>query len=82
MDKKNLKFDDTEIEKCKFYEHKSPSWINNIYINKIVVSNEVPFGNQDFKCFIGYKNAKKLNLYAYSFQEWVEILIKLNACLF
>ena len=30
--------------------------INN---NKIVVSNKVPFGKQNFKYFIGYKDAKK-----------------------
>ena len=29
-------------------------------INKIVVSNKLPFGNQDFKYFIGFKDAKKV----------------------
>ena len=33
-------------------------------INKIVVSNKVSFGKKDFKYFIGYKDAKKLDLYA------------------
>ena len=32
------KFDDTEIEKYKFHQHKGPILINNIDINKIVVS--------------------------------------------
>ena len=54
------KFDDTEIEKYKFHQHKSPILINNIDINKIVVSNKVPFGKQDFKIFIGYKDALKI----------------------
>ena len=35
--------------------------INNIDINKIVLSNKVLFVNQDFKYFIGYKDAKKTN---------------------
>ena len=38
---------------------KSPISINNIDINKIVVSNKLPFGKQDFKYFIGYKDAEK-----------------------
>ena len=29
-------------------------------INKIVVSNKLPFGNQDFRYFIGFKDAKKV----------------------
>ena len=44
MDKKVIKFGDTEIEKHKFHQHKSPILRNNIDINKIVVSNKVSFG--------------------------------------
>ena len=29
-------------------------------INKIVVSNKLPFGNQDFRYFIGFKDAEKV----------------------
>ena len=29
-----------------------------IHINEIVISNKIPFGKQDFKYFIGYKNKK------------------------
>ena len=62
MDKKIIKFDDTEIEEYKFRQHKSPISINNIYIyiTKIVVSNKLPFSKQDFKYFIGYKDAKNI----------------------
>ena len=41
MDIKIINFDDTEIEKYKFYQDKSPILINNIDINKIVVSNNI-----------------------------------------
>ena len=41
--KKIIKFDDTEIEKCKFYQNKSPILIKDIHINKMVVSNNLPF---------------------------------------
>ena len=60
MDKKYIKFDDTEIEEDKFDKHKNPISINDIYINKIVVSNKLPFSKQDFKYFIGYKDKKNI----------------------
>ena len=60
MDKKVTKFDDTEIEKYKFHQHKKPISIENIDINKIVVSNKVSFGKKEFKYFIGYKDAKRI----------------------
>ena len=69
MDKQFIKFDDTEIEKYKFHQYKKPISIDNIDINKIVVSHEVSFGKKHFKYLIGYKNAKKLDVYAYSFQK-------------
>ena len=43
MDKKIIKLDDTEIERYKFHQYKSPISINDIDINKIVVSNKLPF---------------------------------------
>ena len=60
MDKKIIKFGDTEIEKYKFYQYKSPSLIDNIDLNKIVVSNKISFGKNDFKYFISYINVKKI----------------------
>ena len=33
------------------------------------VSNKLPFSKQDFKYFIGYKDAKKIDLYACSVQK-------------
>ena len=44
MDKKIIKFGDTEIEKHKFYQHKNPILITNIDINEIATSNKVTFG--------------------------------------
>ena len=40
---KEIKFDDTEIQKYKFHHHKNPFLINNININKIVVFSKVFF---------------------------------------
>ena len=64
-----MKFDDTDIEKYKFSQYKSPTSINNIDINKIAASYKFLFGKKFLKHFIGYKDAKKLDLYGYFFQK-------------
>ena len=53
MDKKIIKFDDTEIKEPKLHQNKSSISKNDIDINKIVASNKVPFSKEDFKYFIG-----------------------------
>ena len=60
MEKTIIKFDDIKIPKQKFHQHKRPISIKNVDIDKIVVSNKVPFGKKGFKYFIGYKHAKKI----------------------
>ena len=59
--------------------------INNIDINKIVVSNKLNFGQLDFKFLIGCKDSEKLDLYAYSVPKWLyikEILMKTDVFIF
>ena len=59
--------------------------INNIGINKIVVSNMVSFGKKNFKYLIGYKDANKNRPFCIFLQKWVhidEILMKLNIYIF
>ena len=60
MEKTVIKYGDIEIEKQKFYQHERPISKKYIDINKIVVSNKVSFGKKGFRCFIGYKDAKKM----------------------
>ena len=60
MDKQIIKFDDTEIEGYEFHQYKNSISINDIDVNEIEVSNEFPFGKQDFKHFIGYKVNKEI----------------------
>ena len=57
MDKRNIKFDDTEIKEHKFHQNKSPILINDIDINKIVAPNKLPAGKQDIftSCKGSYK---------------------------
>ena len=52
MNKKIIKFDDTEIKEYKFHQYKSHISIKDIDINEIVVSNKFRFGKQDFTQFI------------------------------
>ena len=40
MNKKTIKFDDTEIEEYNCHQHKNPISINNIDIDKVVISNK------------------------------------------
>ena len=54
MDKRIIKF---EVEKHKFPQYEKPILIDSIYINKIVVSNKISFGKNDFIYFLGYKDA-------------------------
>ena len=35
-----------EIEKNKFYRHKSPISLNNVDIGKVLVSNKISFGEK------------------------------------
>ena len=43
--------------------------INNIDINKIVVSNKIPFEKQNSKCFSGYKENKEIRHWCIFFLE-------------
>ena len=59
MGKKNITFDDIGTEEYKFHQNKSPISITDIDINKIIVSNKLPFGKQDSKYFTNYKDFEK-----------------------
>ena len=54
MGKEILTFGDIEIEKSKFYRHKSPVPLRDIDIEKVLVSNKISFGEKNYKYFIGY----------------------------
>ena len=54
MGKEILTFGDIEIEKSKFYRHKSRVPLRDIDIEKVLVSNKISFGEKNYKYFIGY----------------------------
>ena len=56
MSEKILKFDNIETDKKEFHSSKQAIALNLVDTNKIVISDIFKYSNDDFKCFIGYKN--------------------------
>ena len=54
MGKETLTFGDIEIEKNKFYSHKSPVPVSDIDIENVLVSKKISFGEKNYKYFIDY----------------------------
>ena len=54
MGKEILTFGDIEIEKNKFFRHKSPIPLRDVDIQKVLASNKTSFGEKNYKYFIGY----------------------------
>ena len=83
INKKILKFGETEIGKHKFHQHESRIYINKIVdINKVVVANKVSFSKKSFKYFIGHKDGKKDRFYAYCSQNRVHTEEILNISIY
>ena len=60
MVKKLITFGNNEVKKYKFCQHKNSVLIYGENIDRIVVSNKVPFGKKVFKYFFWYKDGKKV----------------------
>ena len=57
MSGKNINFDDKKIKKSKFYKNKKVITIDDIDVNKILVSKTELYGTKNsFKYFIGYND--------------------------
>ena len=57
MSGKNVNFEDKKIKKSDFYKNKKVTTIDDIDVNKILVSKEEPYGKRSsFKYFIGSNN--------------------------
>ena len=90
MSKEILTFGNIEIEKNKFYNHKTPTFLGDVDIEEVLVSNNISFGKRNYKYFIGYlHNANKVealnimlpktNAYVKSYDEhtkWMYFLIE------
>ena len=47
-------FGDIKIEKNEFYRLKSPIFLRDVDIEKVLVSNKIFFSEKDYRYFIGY----------------------------
>ena len=57
MSTKNIIFNDEKIKKSNFYKNKKLSKIDDIDVNKILVSKKEPYGTKNsLKYFIGYND--------------------------
>ena len=57
MSTKNINSDDKKIKKTKFYKNKKVFQIDDIDVNKILVSKKEPYGTKNaLKYFIGYND--------------------------
>ena len=55
MSKKSINFDDKKINKSNFYKNKKLFKIDDIDVNKILVSKKEPYGTKkSIKSLIGY----------------------------
>ena len=54
MGKEIWTFGSIEIEKNKFYFYKTPIFLKDADIEKVLVSNKISFGEKNYKYFIGY----------------------------
>ena len=53
MGKEVLTFDHIKTEKNKFYRHKTII-LEDVHVEKVLVSNKIYFGEENYKFFIGY----------------------------
>ena len=66
MGKEILKFGNIEIEKNKFYRHKSPIYLGDVDTEKVLVSKKISFGEKYYKylsgCLYNGNKVKPLNI--------------------
>ena len=89
MNGNNISFDDKEIKKSTFYKNKKVFQIDNIDVNKILVSKKEPYGTKNaLKYFIGYNDndvirplclrLPQMTGYAKKFNENVTMSFRVN----
>ena len=54
MGEEILRFGDIETEKNEFYCHKTPIFLEDADLEKVLVSNKISFGEKNYKYFFGY----------------------------
>ena len=72
-----LTFGNIEIEINKFYHHKTPIYLRDVDIEKVLGSNKISFGEKNYKYFIGYlyngNKVKPLNIMLPKTSSYVKV---------
>ena len=75
----NINFDDKKIKKGQFYKNKKVFQIDDVDINKIVVSKKEPYGTKNMvKYFIGYNENDVIRLLCVRLPQVTDYPKKLN----
>ena len=75
----NINFDDKKIKKGQFYKNKKVFQIDDVDINKIVVSKKEPYGTKNMvKYFIGYNDNNVISLLCVRLPQMTDYPKKLN----
>ena len=56
MVKEIMTFRENEIENSKFHCYKNPTFIKDVDIDNILISNKIYSGEKNYKYFIGYRD--------------------------
>ena len=74
----NVNFGDKEINKSDFYKNKKVTKMDDIDVNKILVSKEEPYGAKNsFKYFMGYNdNDVIIRLFCIKLQQMIDYVRK------
>ena len=78
VDKKIIRFGETEIEKHNCHQHKNPISIYNVDINKILACDQVSFAKNSLNRFKDLKKSRPLFLMLPKISGYRKCLIKLS----
>ena len=89
MSSRNINFDDKKIKKSEFYKSKKVTSIDDVDVNKILVSKKEPCGTKNvLKHFIGYNDndvirplylrLPQMTSYAKKFNENITMSFRVN----
>ena len=70
MNQEILIFNDIVVHTRKFKYAKNPIWKDDVDVDKTLISNNVSFGKNSYKCFIGYKDNEKKYSISYKISKY------------
>ena len=79
MSGKNLNFDDKKIKESKLYKNKKVFLIDDVDVNKIVVSKKEPYDSKNaFKYFIGHNDSDVIRPLCVRLPQMTDYATKFN----